>query len=177
MTITDTQLVTIMSAYHDQARANGALEAVASEIAGHGLPEIVEEVLEHAANLNLVGPEGLDADDYRRLTTAVRNYGTRLKAELETALLEAGAAVRIVATEEARLGAIDDVDTARGFVGYVRGGTEGTFVGQYPNDLLAGWVLVQVAADVVELNEGVDRGAVPESLFVPVHGANIERVA
>lgn len=175
--LTDDQLLAILNRYHEIARGNGALELVAAEIAGHGLPEIVDEVRDTAAELG-IDTSNLSALSYRRLTTAVRNYGTRLAAELDAAKLEPGEKVRVrTASEDVRLGVMRDLD-AVGFVGSAPGGIEGTFRGMHPNERLSGWALVDIDPQLVELAEGwtLEELGNPETLLVPVHAAAVERI-
>lgn len=175
--LTDEQVLAAVNRYHEIARGNGALELVASEIAGHGLAEIVDEVRESAVELGIPVRE-LSPAAYRKLSTAVQNYGTRLAAELAASKLEEGERVRIVtASEEVRLGAMVALDETK-FIGTVTGGTIGSFRGMHPSEQLSGWALVDVRATDVTLAEGwtLEELGNPETFVVPVHASAVERV-
>lgn len=169
--LTDEQVVTILNRYHELARANGTLELVAVETTGDGLFEVLYEVLDVAADLGYTNVAGRA---WEKLRDALRNYGTRLKAELETSRLVAGAPVRVLGS---RLGVMVNADSVA-FVGSVAGGTVGTFRGMHPSEHLSGWALVDVDAAVVELGEGItlDDLGKPDTLVVPVHASAVERV-
>lgn len=177
-TITDEKIAEILNRYHEAARANGTLEAVAAEITSGpgGREEILYEIEEHDPELSLAE---LSGDDVNRLRRAVFNYGERLAAELVAAALEPGDRVRIKADPSSRLGALL-LPTDVGFTGTVAGGTEGTFRGKHPNELLEGWILVDVEAAAVELGGNppwtmAELGD-PETFVVPVRSSSIERI-
>lgn len=172
--LSETSLVEILNRYHELARGNGALELVAAEIAGSGLYEIIAEVLDVAREL---GYGRISGPAWDLVVEAVRNYGARLNAEIETTKLDEGTKVRILSAPPTRLGAMVNLDSV-GFVGSVAGGTVGTFRGMHPSELLTGWALVDVAAADVELGAGItldDLGNV-ETLVVPVHASAVEKI-
>lgn len=172
--LTAEQVLEILNRYHELARGNGTLELVAAELAGSGTYEILDEVIDVARDL---GYQDLSDSARTKLRDALVVYGTRLAAEIEAAKLEAGDPVRIVGSIETRLGVVRQADDF-GFVGTVRGMTEGKFRGRHPVEQLAGWVLVDVPVELVELagDWTLDELGNPETLLVPVFAANVERV-
>lgn len=172
--LTDEQVLEILNRYHEIARGNAALELVATELAGDGFFEVLDEVIDTAAEL---GYRSIEGPAWEKLRGALHNYGARLVNELETSKLKEGDRVRIVAALETKLGVMRHEEETR-FVGSVPGMVEGTFRGMHPNERLSGWALVDVDAELVELAPGwtLEELGNPTSLVVPVHGAALERI-